>query len=324
MKTPRLIFSFLLLATVGVIACRKEIASETSTAKDLTNDVEKLGNVALVASPCDQFAYSDTIFFPSSLQQNYVIKPLTAQAGTYGAFPTGLAINSLNGNINITKSETGLEYLVWFIPKGTTDTCFKYITVSGVNYEDSIYVMANGALASPIYNAKANLPVDCSGGCEFDDGPDDDNGNGTADEPLAGQELIPKGFAIDKTTGIIDFKKSIQNGVLGKNPKNGTSKIFTLNYRLGDKSAKALNRISFELFYYKTQAQIPLKLKEDVQEKQSQVLLEGEEEDEDEDGGHHGGHGGGNKSSLAASDLTAKNGKGEVKCRPPYIIVTQQ
>ena len=223
MKTTKLILACLLLVFAAVISCRKEMANQSNNADD-ESMIRQQSAIDLAVSPCDGFTYPDTLFYPSS-SANYIVKPAVAQAGTYGAFPAGLAMNTLNGNINISKSETGLEYLVYFIPKGKTDTCKKYITVSGVNYNDSIFVMTNpGNNANPIYNASLNLPVDCSGGCEFDDGIDDDNGNGTADEPPAGQELIPKGFVINKATGVIDLKKSIQNGVLGKNPKNGVSK----------------------------------------------------------------------------------------------------
>jgi len=228
-----------------------------------------------------------------------------------------------------------LDYKVWFIPQGTTDTCVKYITISGVDYDDTIYVMSTGTgVGLPIYNATPSLPVDCSGGCEFDDGPDDDNGNGTADEPLPGLQLKPKGFVINKLTGAINFKKSIQNGVLGTNPVSGTSKVFVLYYRIGDKSSKALNKIAFELFYYKNQSEIPQDLLEDLSIKQSQVLVEGEEEDDhgsnsgpgSGDSGSNSGSGSsgsGSLSVIATASTTAKS-SGEIKCRPPYIIVTQQ
>ncbi len=324
MKNAGFVFIIIIVIAVSIIACSKEVINQSNTA-DNTNKVSQLLTANLVKSPCDQFAYSDTIFFPASLPEHYIVKPLVVQAGVYGCFPEGLSINSTNGYIDITKSETGLEYIVWFVAKGTTDTCRKLITVSGVNYTDSIYVLANTTgITSPVYNANLLTPVDCKGGCEFDDGADDDNGNGIADEPPAGQEVIPQGIAINKATGTIDLKKSLQNGALGKNPKNGAFKDFILNYRIGDKSAKALNKINFRLYYYKTKAQIPASLKSQVTAKQNQVLLEGENEDEDEDGGHHGGHGSDFTIPASSGSTTAKNGQGEVKCRPPYIIVTQQ
>ena len=323
MKILKIIpFAFVTITGV-LIACNKEAINQKTINQSL--NASQISNLAL--STCDQFAYPDSVFYLKPQASKYIVKPLTPLAGTYGAFPAGLQINTANGSINVNKSETGLEYIVWFVANGTTDTCKKFITISGVNYNDSIYVMANNsALAQPVYNADTLIPVACNG-CEFDDGPDDDNGNGSADEPPAGQELIPQGFVIDKTTGIINFKESIQNGVLGKNPLSGTSKQFTLNYRLGDKSSMTLNHISFELFYYNSQSEIPAKLKKELSAKQSQILLENEDEGND-DGGHHGG--GHNSDNFASVNLaegsgtTAKHGKAETKCRPPYIIVTQQ
>ena len=310
-----------------VISCNKESGVQSGAWSGQDNIAQMLA-----LSPCDQFAYPDSIFFQSSAKKTYIIKPVKLLTGTYGAFPTGLKINPLNGNINVSTSETGLRYLVWFIPQGSTDTCFKYITLSGIDYDDSIYVLSANpkSLGRPIYNATVSLAVDCSSGCEFDDGPDDDNGNGIADEPPAGQQVIPQGIVINKKTGVIDFKKSIENGALGKNPVSGTNKEFILNYRLGDKSSKALNRVGFHLFYYKTQAEIPAKLLKDVLAKKGQVILEDEDEDDtDGDNGGHHGHGGHKGPSLSfavnqsLAESQKKDGK-EVKCRPPYIIITQQ
>lgn len=334
MKNIKAIVScMIILVVVMVAACHKEAGMQNNWLQS-QNDISQM----LALSPCDQFAYADSIFFQSPVKSNYIVKPLKLLTGKYGAFPTGLKINPVNGNINVSTSETGLQYLIWFIPQGSADTCFKYITLSGIDYDDSIYVLSAHpkSLGKPIYNANTSLAVDCSGGCEFDDGPDDDNGNGIADEPQAGQEVIPQGIVINKKTGVIDFKKSIENGALGKNPISGANKEFVLNYRIGDKSSKALNRVRFHLFYYKTQAEIPEKLLDDVLAKKGQVILEDEDkddddEDDDNDGGHHGhgGHKGPSLSfavsqSLAQTQKKGKDGNKEVKCRPPYIIITQQ
>ncbi len=326
MKPYKFLLFVLGAAAVVVVACNKEPAHQSYL--NSTNDNNKqVSNNLATTSICDQFAYPDTIFYLKPLSStDYIVKPAKPLTGTFGVFPAGLKINPLNGNINVTKSETGLDYRVWFIPQGTTDTCIKYITISGVNYTDSIYVLASSTgIAQPIYNAMPLLAVDCSSGCEFDDGPDDDNGNGLADEPPAGQQLVPQGFVINKKTGAINFKKSLQNGVLGTNPAPGTYKDFVLNYRIGDKSAKALNKIAFRLYYYQSQSQIPAKLKDDIATKQSQVLLEGKEDESADDSGGHGSNSGSSSFSAAsAAFTTARKGTGEVKCRPPYIIVTQQ
>ncbi len=317
----KLIFVALTGAVIA-LACSKEKAGKNIASQGDLTATSELQSANLVASTCDQFAYPDTIFYPAELPSDYVVKPLAPLTGTYGAFPDGLKINALNGNIDITESETGLQYIVWFVAKGAKDTCKRYITVSGVNYTDSIYVLANNpGVATPVYNANPLQATDCKGGCEFDDGPDDDDGDGIADEPPAGQEVIPQGISMNKITGAINLRKSLQNGALGKNPLPGTYKDFILNYRIGDKSSKALNKIGFRIYYYKTQSQIPASLKSELAVKKSEVLLE----NENESSGNSGGRQSLSINFVAAStSKTAKHGTGEVKCRPPYIIVTQQ
>ena len=65
---------------------------------------------------------------------------------------------------------------------------------------------------------------------------------------------------------------------------------------------------------------------EDLLAKQSQVLLQNQGDDDDGGGHGGGGHSGPHFSAInlaAGSGTTAKHGKGQTKCRPPYIIVTQ-
>jgi hypothetical protein len=294
-----------------VLACSKETLDKTKTSDQNSAAVtSELQSVNAVVSTCDQFAYPDTIFYLTNLPGSYVVNPVTPLTGTYGANPAGLKINASSGSIDITGSETGLEYAVWFLAKGAKDTCKKFITVSGINYMDSTYVLANNPdTAGPIYNANPLKPTDCSGGCQFDVGP-------------VAQQVSTQGIAINKATGVINLKKSFQNGALGKNPVNGTFKDFILQYRLGDKSGGALNQIGFRLYYYKMKSQIPASLIETETAKQGQVLIEGQES---ETGDDHGGSGKGSLASLMASKNASPSAKqGTVKCRPPYIIITQQ
>jgi hypothetical protein len=308
-----------IIAAISVLACSKEVLNRSNTAinQNDANATSTMQSATAVTSICDRFAYTDTIFYPAELPNDYVVKPINKLLGTYGAFPDGLKINSLNGNIDITESETGLKYIVWFVPSGTTDTCKKFLTVSGINYTDSIYVLANNTgVATPVYNANSLKPTDCRGGCEFDDGHDDDDGDGFADEPPAGQQVIQQGIAMNKSTGAINLKKSIQNGALGKNPASGTYKDFVLNYRISDKSAKTLNRIGFRLYFYKTKAEIPASLKSELRAKQSLVLQDDDSSPDD--------HFISSTPTATNTIITARRGAGEIKCRPPYIIITQQ
>ncbi|TKK71890.1 hypothetical protein FC093_02410 [Ilyomonas limi] len=330
MKHITPVFLFIVTVALGILACSKEAAYRTNDIQNTTTAANKVQSARVVTSTCAQFAYPDTIFYLTNLPGgNYIVKPVNPLTGTFGAYPDGLKIDKSDGSINITGSETGLKYMVWFVASGTRDTCRKFITVSGINYMDSTYVLANNtATAIPIYNANPLKPTDCSGGCEFDVGP-------------PAERVSAQGIVINRKTGVINLKKSLLNGALGKNPANGTYKDFILEYRLGDKSSKALNHIGFRLYYYKKKSDIPANLENELEDKKGQVFLgddSGEEED-DRGGGGHGGSGGGHSGpggggsddnriaftfTASAASTTAKQGAATAKCRPPYIIVTQQ
>ncbi len=177
----------------------------------------------------------------------------------------------------------------------------KFITISGINYSDSIFTLVNKSSVSiPIYNASTQAQIACNGTCNF------------------GQNLISQGIAIDQSTGIIDLRQTLLNGALGKNPKNGTFKDFAMQYKIGDKSNDALNSISFRLYYYKLKSQIPDSLVNILNAKSSQVLLD-DDTDADDDGLLAGMH------VTSLTTITNKqHDVGETKCRPPYIIVTQK
>jgi len=281
----------ILIITCSIIACNKEGAvNNTENTSSISNSV--------AASACDLFAYPDTIFYPKQSASDYIVNPINVQDGKYGSFPDVLKIDRNSGAINITKSETGLKYVVWFIPKGTKDTCKKFLTISGINYADSIYTAAAGLpLSIPVYNANTQAPIACNGTCEF------------------GKELISQGIAIDQSTGVINLKQSLLNGALGKNPKNGTFKDFLMQYHIGDQSAGALNSISFRLYYYKLKSQVPDSLVNILNQKSSQVFLQDDTDPDDDN----------LAPRVNITNITSKQGEGpEVKCRPPYIIVTQK
>lgn len=309
MKAKLIIGASIILYSFYTISCSKEnIANSGANATSLDAQYS-----TVTLSVCDQFAYTDTIFYPAELPNDYIVHPVNALPGTFGAFPDELHIDKTTGDIDITESETGLKYMVWYVATGSTDTCKKFITVSGINFTDSIYVLKNNmAVATPMYNSTPLLATDCNGYCEFDDGPDDDDGDGTADEPIAGQEVIPQGISMDKTTGKIDLKKSLKNGALGINPQNGAFKDFVLNYRISDASSNALNKISFRVYYYKSQSKIPGRLLDTLAAKQSQIILNDDK------------HSPATIPYTVNNLLTNKGGVGEVKCRPPYIIIVQQ
>ncbi|WP_255076822.1 hypothetical protein [Lacihabitans sp. CCS-44] len=221
---------------------------------------------------CNLIAYKDTLFFLENLKDDLKINPLVKRDGEYGAYPEGLEINESHGEINITKSESGLRYNVFFIPKNSKDTCFTHLTISGVDYMSKIYVLdKNEKVAAPIYNNNPNfaIPGVNTRTTEFDDDDDDDNGNGFLDEPLPGQQVIAQGLDISKIDGKIVLDNSLRKGLLGASPKNGSTKKLKLYYRLDDKSGKALNKIELEFHFFEKESDVPKSLKDKIFENQN-------------------------------------------------------
>lgn len=288
MKTKKLFSLIAFTSAASILACNKEGISKNSQ----TVSASQSANV--VTSVCDQFSYGDTIFYPQELPSDYIIHTTTKLTGTFGCFPDELKINSTNGDIDITEGETGLKYIVWFVPAGTKDTCKKFLYVSGIDYTDSIYSLAKkNSSAKSVYNSTRGLTV--APNSIFDDS----------------NTVASQGVALDKATGNINLKQTIANGALGANPLPGTFKDFLLYYRIADKSNKALNKLSFRMYYFQNKTQIPASLKRQLATKKSQVLL-------------NDGAGINSFDLTTSTTTTAKHGAGEVKCRPPYIIVVAQ
>lgn len=305
----------ILTTVLGVsilFSCTKENNSIHNSAVGSDNILQS----AVAVSSCDLFAYPDSVFYLEEIPNDYIVHTVTPLQGTFGCYPNELKIDPANGDLDITESETGLKYLIWYVPTGTHDTCKKFITVAGIDYTDSIYTLKNNpSLATPVYNATPGAATACTGNCEFDDGNDDDDGDGFADEPPAGQEVIPQGIAMDKSTGAINLKQSIKNGALGDTLVPGAFKDFVLNYRISDGSNKTLNKLNFRLYYFKKQSQIPKSLLKQLQAKKQQVLLNNQFQANPATVSYSV-----NMNAVAAP----ASGKGqEVKCRPPYIIIVQ-
>jgi len=161
--------------------------------------------------------------------------------GKYFAWPQGMVIDPNTGAINLTKSETGMQYAIGFVKDGTTDTCLQKLIVGGAAYMDSIYVIANGQTqAVPYFEANPYLPSICSGsGCAFD---------------VTGSAAAKK-VIVNTTSGVIDLKKTLNGtgllgGAFGLLPVSGSSITADIYYKLNDASNSALQHIAVQLEYY--------------------------------------------------------------------------
>ena len=270
---------------------------------------------------CKDFKYADSTYYLVEQVNDYIVAPVNELTGIYGAAPKGLSIDTLSGEINVTTSETGLRYRVFYTEEGSNDSCFTFVTISGINYKDSVYVLDQmDTFAFPIYNASYSAALPCDDddftsddsyqqkfldddGCEFDDGADDDDGDGNADEPPAGSQLIPQGVSLNKKTGRFNLKKTVTNGTFGVVPENGLSKDFELYYRLDDDSEMALNKIDIRMYYFNTLADIPDSLLQEMEDKQDLTYFQPKYAGPD--------------VTMAPIDLLEKT----KKTRPPYIVI---
>jgi hypothetical protein len=186
--------------------------------------------------------YGDSILYLKPSALDVIVTPIPKpKSGKYFAFPHGLEIDETTGAINLSKSETGMRYKVMFVANGTTDTLVSKITISGISYKDYYHIQAgNDTLSRPFYNANfSNFSLPGTiGSCKFD-----------VDGSAASQ-----GLSIDANTGIINLKKTIQNGFFGNIaniPNDGAAKEVELSYQLNDRSNKATNKLKIKLYYYK-------------------------------------------------------------------------
>jgi len=188
--------------------------------------------------------YGDTIIFtqPTAAGQDYIFNPVNSPGtGKYFAWPQGMVIDSITGAIDLTKSETGMQYAIGFVKNGTTDTCLQKLIVGGAAYMDSIYILADGQTqAVPYFEANPYLPSPCSGGgCSFD---------------VTGSAAAKK-VIVNTSSGVIDLQKTLNGtgllgGAFGLLPVSGSSITADIYYKLNDASNLALERITVQLEYY--------------------------------------------------------------------------
>jgi hypothetical protein len=181
-------------------------------------------------------SYVDSIFFLNPLISDYVINPVKTQNGEYIGFPEGIDIDTKTGEINISKSETGLRYRITFIPDGTTDSISTNIVISGINYLDGFYKLTTAdSVLKPLYNASFNSQIPgVNNGTIFDDG----------------SSCNSAGCNVNTVLGSINLAQTVRNGVFGATPSNNDRHEFDLNYRINDKSGKSLNTLKVKLYYF--------------------------------------------------------------------------
>lgn len=242
------LFTITVLLLLALSSCERD-----SIPADV-NMSEKDG--ALRTGACSNFKYADSIFYVRDQPSDYIVSPVTAAQGTYGASPYGLSINPSTGAINISKSETGLKYQVFYVQSGTADTCMFDLTISGLDYLSSVHILSkNDTLLRPIYRGIANSTALSQSGNVY-------TVESLVDNVGSLLSLLLKNLGIDISplSAAIDLKNTVKNGTFGLIPINGASRIVRLNYRIDDASKKALNHIDLKLIYYSKLSDVPASL----------------------------------------------------------------
>lgn len=195
--------------------------------------------------------------------------------GTYFSWPQGLKINRNTGAINLSQSETGVRYNIAFVKKGTTDTCVSQLIVGGITYLDGIYVLdQQDTLAKPIFNANPFASPVCDNSNDTDYPDNNGNGNNKCvfDNDAPGQRANDQKLRVRTQSGIINLKKSVNDGLFGKNPKNGDTKNVQFRYQLNDASQKASQKISVQVVYYNKASDIPVTLQQEIASKRNSLF----------------------------------------------------
>ena len=221
MKTTFRVSILAIIALIGAISCKKDNNSTTSPP---------------VPPPNVSISYGDSIFYLNPQVTDYIISPVKVQSGQYAGFPDGIDIDTKTGEINVSKSETGLRYRITFIPDGTNDSVSTEIVISGINYLDGFYKLTTAdSVLKPLYNASFNNTIPgVNNGTIFDDG----SGCNSA------------GCNVNTVVGSINLAQTVRNGVFGTTPSNNDRHEFVLNYRINDNSGKSLNTLKVKLYYF--------------------------------------------------------------------------
>ncbi len=190
--------------------------------------------------------YGDTIIYPQPTSgSDYIMNVVNSPgAGKYLSWPVGMVIDSISGAIDVTQSQTGLQYAIGFVKNGTTDTCLQTLIIGGASYADSVYVIDEGQTAAvPYFEANPTLLNMCNTGnsCSFD---------------VTGS-AAKMGVIVNTSTGVINLQQTLNGtgllplgGAFGLLPTNGSTVIATIHYKLNDPSNYAIQNIQVQLEYY--------------------------------------------------------------------------
>jgi hypothetical protein len=227
----------------------------------------------------NRLSYGDTLFYNHNALSDKLVTVVSTPSATvkYKAIPGGLLLDSITGRINLSKSESGIRYKVFAVNAAGIAIDSVKLVISGIDYADGVYNINATPVAYdtafPIYNARPALLLPCS-----DDDDDDDSScvfdetdlNNDGNDDIAG--IIQDKLLVNTKTGTLDLEASFRAGLFGSSqPVNGTLKEFIMFYRLNDASNRALQKINLKIYYYQTESDIPLLLRNELNIRNNQA-----------------------------------------------------
>jgi hypothetical protein len=229
------------LVTVFLSGCSKSL---THSGSDLSGGNSVQASSYLTLDPGLSPFYGDSVLYVRGTGRSaYLFTPANALSnGKFVAWPAGLKIDQQTGEIDVLQSEPGSRYNVGFVNATTGDTAYRQIILAGVTYPDGVYfVNDTDPVLGPAYNANLN------GGVV----------NGVFDEEGLAVSASAQHLMVNTTTGAIDLRASLQQGLFGNNPQNGDSRSISIYYRLNDESQGTLLRSTVNIYYFNTLADVP-------------------------------------------------------------------
>jgi hypothetical protein len=262
------------------------------------------GTGGTIVPPGFKLNYGDSILYLQTQATDYIVQPATTLSGQYSGFPEGIEIDANTGAINVSKSETGLRYRISFVPTGGTDTFHTVVLLSGINFLDGFYKLNTAdSVLRPVYNANvANSVPGVNGGSAFDEG----------------SNCNSNGCTVNVNAGTINLAQTVRNGVFGTKPANNSRQEFQMNYRINDKSGKALNVLKVKLYYFDTMADVTQEVYDIISSRQG-TLLRFNAFDNSAIAGFANGPGGILSTVNGTSGVTGINKP--AKPRPPCIFL---
>ena len=271
------LFAFLL-----VLSCQKKNLSNSESHAFYSSNDTLINDTSTVGELC----YGDSVFRASVTGIENRILPVRrpSQPGYFIANLAGLDLDSATGKINLSRSESGLRYQIYYMSFDKELISQTSITISGIDYQDRVYDLSSGSVedqfAMPIYDMTPGVPLPCGNPengsiCRFDE--TDINGDNIPDYIGANNSKL----FIDTLTGVIDLKKSLEAGIFGPVPPgaslsflNRRKKDVTIYYRLGDDNCRTLKKITVRLIYFQSKALIPESMQLEIDSRNQRYLLQ--------------------------------------------------